>query len=188
MQVPLELSFRDVDRSEAIEELVREKVGKLEQVCNYMSSCRVAIEQPHRRRRTGDSYLVRLNVTVPPGHEVVVKQESKPDDSPRELHAAVREAFDVARRQLKDLVERQRDEVKVHEEQQVTALVSELYPEDGWGLLRTPEGREIYFQRNAVINQEFDRLAIGTGVRYVEQMGEKGPRATTVQIIEHPNR
>jgi cold shock CspA family protein len=67
----------------------------------------------------------------------------------------------------------------------VEALVSQLFKAEGYGFIRTPEGRELYFHRNSVLHDEFDRLQVGTGVRFEEELGEDGPQATTVQIIEH---
>jgi hypothetical protein len=37
-----------------------------------------------------------------------------------------------------------------------------------------------------VLNNEFERLIIGTTVRFVEEMGDSGPQASTVEIIEIP--
>ena len=33
---------------------------------------------------------------------------------------------------------------------------------------------EVYFHRNSVLHDDFDRLTIGMGVRYVAEDGEKG--------------
>jgi ribosome-associated translation inhibitor RaiA/cold shock CspA family protein len=187
MQVPLELTFRDVDKSDAIEALVHEKIEKLERVCGELTSCRVAIERPHKRRQTGDQYRVRLDINVPPGHDIVITEESDPDQKSDPLHGVVREAFETARRRLRRLSEKRQDARKQPPKTPVTALVSELNPVEGSGRLRTPDGRDIYFQRNAVLNDDYDRLEIGTGVRHVEKMDEKGPVASTVQIVDKPS-
>ncbi len=52
----------------------------------------------------------------------------------------------------------------------------------GFGFIETPDGREIYFHRNSVLNDGFPRLDVGTRVTFAEEMGEKGPQATTVHI------
>ncbi len=181
MQIPLELTFRNVQKTDSIEQLIREKVLKLEQVCNYLISCRVAIEKPQEHQRIGNPYRVRIDISVPPGHEIIVKRESSKGDMHDQLPAIIRDAFSAARRQLQ---ERQRREVKVHPKQSVEALVSRLFPEEGYGFLRTPEGRDIYFHRNSVLHDDFERLQLGTGVRFDEELGEEGPQATSVFIIE----
>jgi cold shock CspA family protein len=65
------------------------------------------------------------------------------------------------------------------------ARVTRLYPEEGYGFLTTPGGREIYFHRASVLNGGFDRLTIGSEVRFTEEPGEEGPQASSVQIVGH---
>jgi cold shock CspA family protein len=44
---------------------------------------------------------------------------------------------------------------------------------------------EIYFHRNSVLPPGFESLKIGTEVRFVQEMGECGPQASSLSII-HP--
>lgn len=184
MKVPLEISYRDVDKTPQIEELIREKTAKLELVCDYLVSCRVAVEHPQKEHR----YRVRIDMRVPPNHEVVVKSDPEPGNMHRELETVLRETFDVARRRLKNLVERSHGQVKSHPEQEVSALVDKLFPDKDYGFLRTIDGRDVYFHRNAVLSDGFNDLRIGMGVRYVESEGDNGPQATTVQVVNRPER
>lgn len=64
--------------------------------------------------------------------------------------------------------------------------MSYLNEGQGFDFFKTELGRDIYFHRNAVVGDEFDRLEIGTRVRFEEAMGRDGPQATTVQIIDKP--
>ena len=66
------------------------------------------------------------------------------------------------------------------------AFVIRLFPYEDHGFIRTREGRELYFHRNSVLNDEFDKLGIGTGVCFVAEAGGKGPQASTVQIVDKP--
>jgi cold shock CspA family protein len=59
-------------------------------------------------------------------------------------------------------------------------VVARLFPEEGYGFLRTPEGREIYFNARSVLKNGFPRLRVGSLVRFVEEAGEEGPQASTV--------
>jgi len=186
MQIPLEISFRGVEKTKAIEELIRKKADKLERICNYITSGRVAVESSQEHQRSGSPYRVRVYLSVPPGHELVVKREESEGHVHEELPTVVRAAFDAAERQLKELVERQRGQVKSHPQQERVAFVDKLFQEEDYGFLKTVDGRVLYFHRNSVISDDFDRLEIGTGVRYVEAMGEKGPQASTVQIVDKP--
>ena len=53
---------------------------------------------------------------------------------------------------------------------------------ENYGLIETPDAREIYFHRNSVLNKEFDNLSEGDNVHFSEEMGENGPQASTVHI------
>ena len=44
MQVPLEITYRDVEKTDEVERLVREKAGKLDELCGNLIACRVAID------------------------------------------------------------------------------------------------------------------------------------------------
>lgn len=185
MQKPLELTFRDVAKSPELEETIRRKVARLEKFCDYIIGCRVLVERHHKGHEPGGPrHLVRIALTVPPGHEIVVTKDGQSPDVSDDLRTVLNRAFQAAERELKKLVERQRGEVKTHEEPR--ALVARIFREDGYGFLRTPTGREIYFHRNAVLGGDWRRLAIGTEVRFAETAGEQGPQATTVQIVNKP--
>jgi ribosomal subunit interface protein len=184
MQVPLEISFRGIEETDEIKDLVREKVSKLERVCRYMISCRVAVERRQQHQQSGNPFRVRIEIRVPHAQELVVRREHDEGDMHDPLPTVLRRAFDAARRQLQKLVQRQRREVKRHEEQRPLGTVASLYEEEGYGFLESGDGREIYFHRNSVLNDEFRRLRVGMAVRFVEKDGEKGPQASTVQIVK----
>ncbi|MFP4417195.1 MAG: HPF/RaiA family ribosome-associated protein [Chitinispirillaceae bacterium] len=186
MRIPLEISYRGVEKNDSIEELIREKAGKLERICDYISSCRVAVEQPQKYQSSGNPYRVRLDITVPPGHELAVIRPSGKGDMHADLPAVIRAAFEAAERQLRELKGKQRRDVKTHPDQQTQAIVVDLYKQQDYGFIRTLDGRQVYFHRNAVLHDDFDRLEIGTGVHFNEVDGEKGPQASSVQIIDKP--
>jgi cold shock CspA family protein len=188
MNVPLELSFRHIEKTADLESLIRERVEKLEQVCDYLSSCRVSLDRIHHVPRRGSPYRVRVDLTVPPGHELVATREPGEGDAEDVLHSIIREVFDAAQRQLKELVHKQRGKLKSHPDQEVVAIVTRLYPEEGYGFIRTIDGREIYFHRNSVVNEEFEALSEGTGVHFEEELGEEGPQATSVKVIGRTGR
>jgi ribosomal subunit interface protein len=178
MQLPLQITARDISLSEAAEADIRAKAANLDTYYDGIMGCRVVVEGLMRHHRKGP-FTVRINVSVP-GTELVVDRHADED-----LYVAIRDAFDAARRRLEDYARRQRGAVKSHEEAYL-ARVSRLFPEEGYGFLETPDGREIYFHRHSVLHPGFDRLAIGTEVRFVEEPGEKGPQASTVAIAGIP--
>jgi ribosomal subunit interface protein len=177
MKLPLQITARNLDLSEADREKIREKAEKLNTYYEQIMHCRVAIEVPHRHRREGILYNVRIDMTVP-GAELVVKREPNED-----LDVAIRDAFDAARRQLEDFARRHRGAVKHHEEI-AHARISALFPDKGYGFLTMSDGREIYFHEHSVINYDFMHLQVGMEVRFTEEQGEKGPQASTVTVIE----
>lgn len=175
MRIPLQISVRNVSLSDAAKGNIRDKAAQLDQYYDNITSCRVAVEAVNRSQRQGVLYKVRVDITVP-GSELVVNRESDED-----VYVAIREAFDAALRQVEKYARKQRSEVKVHETPP-EAKVSRLFPEEGYGFIDNPEGYEVYFHRNSVLNGNFDRLEVGAVVRYVEEMGEKGPQASTVTV------
>lgn len=176
MQLPLQITLHDIAPSEPVEGYIRERASKLDLFCDGIISCRVAVEPSARHRRKGRRYTVRIHLTLP-GNEVVVNRQAAED-----LYVAIRDAFETARRKLKDCARRQRGAVKTHEGQ-LHARVSKLFPDEGYGFLEAPDGHEVYFHENSVLHPGFDRLAVGQAVRFVEEQGEKGPQASTVVII-----
>jgi ribosome-associated translation inhibitor RaiA len=60
MKIPLEVTYRDVEKTAAIDSLINEKVTKLERVCNYINSCHIAVEEIHDRPRSGSPCRVRF--------------------------------------------------------------------------------------------------------------------------------
>ena len=184
MQVPTEITYRDVAKSEAIDRLVREKTAKLDTLFGNLISCRVAIERPQKAHESGSPYRVRVDVTAPPGHELVVRREPGDSEAHQPLKTIIIDAFKAMRRQLETLRDRQRGEVKTHEEPR--GLVVRIFRAAGYGFIKTPDGRDVYFHRHSVLGKDWDRLDIGTEVRFAEEMGESGPQASTVDIINKP--
>jgi len=188
MKVPLEVSYRDVEKTAAIEALINEKVAKLEEVCDHISSCHIAVEKINDRPRSGSPYRVRIDLTVPPGHELVADSNPSEETQYVELDTVIRDAFSAARRQLRKLTKRQHesDKSQNQESYETTALVNKIFREEGYGFIKTLDGQDIYFHRNSVLHDDFDRLEIGTGVRFFVEDGEEGPHATTVKIVDKP--
>jgi cold shock CspA family protein/ribosome-associated translation inhibitor RaiA len=187
MKVPLEIACKGIAHADEIEALIREEADKLERMCRYLTSCRVAVEKRQQHQEVGNPYRVRIDMTVPPGHELVVRREPSQGDMHDPLEIVIKHAFASAARQLRKLVEQQRGEVKMHPDQQVMAVVHKLFPREGYGFLRTADTQdEIYFHRNSVLHDDFDQLKIGMGVRYAAEEGEQGLQATSVQIVDKP--
>jgi ribosome-associated translation inhibitor RaiA len=104
MTVPLQITFRHLDRSEHIEALAKGHFGRLVNVYDRIVSCHVIIDAPHRHHRKGNHYHVDIHLTVPQ-RQLVVDCHPTQHDAALDLAAAVREAFDNMRRQLAEYVQ-----------------------------------------------------------------------------------
>lgn len=183
METPLELSFKNLQPSDFVEGLVRERVARLERLHDRITSCHVYIEAPHRRRRKGNRYEVRLEVRVP-GTELAVA--SKPGDinAHEDINVAVRDAFNAMERQLKRRKQRMGGDVKVHEGD-LQGRITEIDHEKGYGHIMAVDGRLVYFHENSVVGGVFRDLGRDDPVELVVQSEESelGPQASTVRPI-----
>jgi ribosomal subunit interface protein len=174
MQVPLEITQRDVHIPDLERERIEQKVAKLNTYYERITACRVVVEVPHQHKNKGIEYNVRIELDVP-GRRLVVRR--KPD---ADLNAAIRDAFDAARRQLEDYAREQRGDVKVHVPEPVGEVVR-IFADEGYGFIESPDGDEIYFHENSLVKADFARLKVGDRVRYKEEQGVKGLQASTVK-------
>ena len=187
MQQPLEITFRDVERTPSLEKLIYKEASKLDKAHNNVIRCRIAVEKPHEYQKTGNPFRIRLEILVPKNPEIVVTRDPSDEEMHNPLEFIIKDTFKTAKRRLRKLEDRQRWDVKKHPEQETTAVIEKLFQKEGYGFLRTVDGQEIYFHRNSVLNDEFDRLEIGTGVNFVKKMGKKGPQASSVRLVDKPN-
>lgn len=181
MQKPVQVTFRNMPVDDSVEIACIGETEKLERYCGRITGCHVVVAAPHQRQHLGQLFEVRLHLTFP-GGEVVVNRVPPDHHRNEQLLVAIREAFDTARRQLEDKLRRQRHQVKAHAVQPHGQVVR-LVPGSDHGYIETPDGREIYFHRNSVLNDGFDRLQVGSEVRFAEEEGEQGPRATSVAAV-----
>jgi cold shock CspA family protein/ribosome-associated translation inhibitor RaiA len=178
MQVPLRIVAHGLELEPAQQESIRAQAGKLETFFHRVLACRVTVSVPNRWSLAGPmNYRVRIDLSVP-GEVLVI--ERQPNEN---LLDAIQEAFHVAGRRLQDYAGRLGSTTPP----QATirpgrARISRLFPWEGYGFLQTPDGRELYFHRNSVLLGAFDRLEVGTEVRYAEEEGDKGPQASSVSV------
>lgn len=180
MQIPLQVTFHDVAHSDAVEQYVRARADKLDTFAPRLTGCRVALERPHRSAHRGDHYRVRVDLTMP-GGEIVATRAPEEATAYEDLYAAIDAAFDDVGRRLQDFARRQRGDVKPHERAR-HGNVAKLFEYEGYGFLRTPEGEELYFHENSVLDGAFGRMKVGVRVRFVENADESGPHASTVAL------
>lgn len=105
----VDVVFRNLQRSEAIEARIRAKAEELAVFDPRLQQCRAVVDLPHRHQKHGDRFQVRLALSVPGARDLVVEQGPGSD-----VHQIVNEAFVVAKRRLTTHEQKRRREVKTH--------------------------------------------------------------------------
>jgi ribosomal subunit interface protein len=176
MNVPLQVTFRNMPHSDAIESIIVKKAAALERFNKRITSCRVVVEEEQRRKHQGKVFSVVIDITIP-GKEVAISRQESDD-----AYVAVRDAFDAAARVLEEESRVQHRAVKNHETHP-SGRVAKIFPDGDYGFILTPDAREIYFHRNSVQpDTDFLKLKFGTPVVFLEEQGKEGPQAARVSI------
>lgn len=185
MKLPIQVTFRNTEPSKGVESMVRRKADRLERFFPRLTGCKVVVEAPRRHRRQGGLYRVRVDLALPRG-TIVAGRAPSARQAHEDVGVAVRDAFNAVRRILQDVARRRRGQVKDHPGT-AYARVALLHPEEGYGFLVTAESRELYFHTHSVIG-DFRRLRVGSRVRYTEEIGDRGPQASTVVLAGRRTR
>ena len=132
MELPVQITYRNMEPSDAVTARLQEEATKLEEFFPRLTSCRVVVEAPHRHHQRGELIHIRIELGVP-GKELVVshepaaraalcqdeqgvlKKQHEIHPEHKDAFVAIRDAFASARRQLQDYVQRLRGEVKTHQ-------------------------------------------------------------------------
>jgi len=183
MSIPLQITFRDMDHSDALEAYVRRHCEKMEQLAPRATHCHVTIAMPHRHRQTARPVRISVDLRIP-GQEIAVSHPRDEDTMTIDARAAVDEVFDQVARRIQDFLRNQRGDVKTHEATYQEAHVSKLWTYEGYGFLTTAEDGDVYFHKNSVLHHAFGKLKIGSKVRFIEEQGDKGPQASTVVVMD----
>ncbi|MFI3156259.1 MAG: HPF/RaiA family ribosome-associated protein [Methylococcaceae bacterium] len=178
MQIPLQITFRGIPHSDAVEAKIREKVSKLERFYAHIMGCRVAVESEHHRHHQGNQYHIRLDITTP-RKELVISRDHHDKKAYEDVYVAMRDAFNAATRQLEDYARVQRGKVKTHDLQSIGTVIR-LLPEKDHGFIAAEDAHEVYFHRNSVTGGGFDTLSVGDEIRYIEETDDLGPQAGIV--------
>jgi cold shock CspA family protein/ribosome-associated translation inhibitor RaiA len=181
MELPLSVTFRGMESSPAIETDVGRYIEKLERRYGRIVSCRVVVEAPNKRHVKGNLYRVSVDLKVP-GREIASNNTGPRDHAHEDMHVAIRDAFQAVERRLQDHARKTQGVVKVKETPS-HGHIRKLIAEEDYGFIETPDGTDVYFHRNAVANNAFDRLKADDEVRFVLTEGEKGPQASVVKPV-----
>ena len=171
MQTPVEIDFQGMSGTPEVHASIEKHVAELEQRYGRVTACRVVLKGPGGHNRTGGLYEVNVRLALPNGREVNVGRTAQADERQAGLSFAINDAFKHVRRRLQQ-----------HESQPM-GTVKSLDASGEFGFLEAADGHEVYFHRNSVLDGAYNRLALGTHVAFAEEMGEKGPQASTVKLL-----
>lgn len=182
MQVPLDISFQNCEPSETIKSEIERCAKRLEKFHEHITACHVTVTAPTTRHREGNVFSIHIRVAIPQHKDVIVTKTHGDVPAHEHISVAIKDAFAAAQRQIEDAARDMRGQVKRHEEQAHGRIARFIAGED-CGFIEASDGREIYFHRNSVLDNAFDSLTVGSEVRFVEEVGEKGPQASTVHVV-----
>ena len=179
MQIPLQITVRDMAASPSLEERIRSKAEELERFHPRITHCRVTVSESHKHHHQGRQFEVRIDVRVPGHAEVVVTRQHDED-----VYVALRDAFGATTRRIEDVLREQRGSVKAHDTPQ-HGTVKRVVRDEGFGFIETGDGRELYFSRDNVVHPVFEHLEPGMEVQFIESASDEGLQAKRVSSGKH---
>lgn len=194
VDVPLQLTTRGLTPTERnlAKRLVRQYAARLGGFGVDITTCDVVVEKPQKFQDTGNPYRVRVHLRAPGHLDAVAVKEPGQHEMHEPMQTVVKNAFQAVERTFREELRKRRGEVKRHDP--VPEYDEDVEPSVGFvvriqhaldfGFLMTPDGREVYFHRDAVLHGAFDELHPGAKVRFEAEQGEDGPQATSVQVLE----
>lgn len=183
METPLQLEVEGFEPSAHLRELIESSIARLERRFGRVTAARVAIRAPDAHHKMGEPYFVSIWLSLPDHRDVSVKPPPRGLDRRQgDLAFAVGDAFRRADRQLRDHAFKMKKRAKTRAQEPV-GKVLRIDPIGAFGFLEGDDGREIYFHAHSVLGGQFSKLKPGMRVAFHEEMGEKGPQASTVRAI-----
>lgn len=183
MTIPIKITYRNIDPSDAVEQNIRGQAEKLVEFDDRIHWCNVSVEAEGKHQHKGRIYRIMINIGVP-GKTITTNRAGPHNPAHADIYVAIRDAFNAAKRQVEDYSRIRRADVKTHEVPEHGRVVR-LFPEEGYGFIETSEGQEVYFHRNSVVDGDFTKLGVDSEVRLEIAYGEseKGPQASTVRPV-----
>lgn len=186
MERPLQIAFKNVESSVSLEELIRERVERLQRFHPNITGARVVVGIPHRSPEGAKPPLgISVEIDIPGRGPVVAKGEEerravKGDHSP-----IVNRVFEAAERQLEQIAAIRKGEVKQHGSAGDTGVVVRLFREQDYGFIEVKDSPDLYFSRDVCGNGSFEEIKIGSIVHVTRAVAEgpMGPQASSVKLL-----
>jgi len=113
MIIPLQVTFRKMDPSAALEARIRKLAARLDRFSEHILRCRVVVEPLPHHSHHGALYEIHIDITLP-GEEIAIRHAHPADHAHEDPYVALRDAFRAARRRLEDHERKRRLDVKSH--------------------------------------------------------------------------
>lgn len=181
MQTNPQITFKGLDTSPNLTSIIEEKIGKLEQVFDRITSCRVTVEQRSAKGHKGQIFQVAVELEVP-GGVVIVNRKPGDLNAHEDPRVAIRDSFDAARRQLEAHVRKLDEEHEKPAPEKRYGTVVRLFPDEGYGFVRMDDKREAFFDRASVVGTDWDELDLESELAFTLMSGEKGLYAAHVSL------
>ena len=132
MTTPTTVTFPKTKASPWLEAEIQDRVERLKVLYSGIQSCRVVVDIPHRHHQKGNRFSLRIEIAVP-GEDLAITRDanlhgavkdldeqawSKRFDveaTRRDIRLVISDAFNAAKRRLRDYAQLRRREVKRHE-------------------------------------------------------------------------
>jgi ribosomal subunit interface protein len=109
MGIPVQITFRDIPSSNAIEARIQKYAEKLDRFTDRATSLHVIVAAPHARsqgpQHKGQLYQFTLELTLPKG-DIVVRQGDTGNHAHEDVYVAMRDAFKALERRTHEHFEK----------------------------------------------------------------------------------
>jgi ribosome-associated translation inhibitor RaiA/cold shock CspA family protein len=187
VQRPLQVAYKGLPSSPALDALIRQRVAALERLHPRIIGCRVVVNVPYRGAEGGKVPIgITVEVEVPNRGLVVGKEAQERREAKQDHTAPLNAAFDAVERQLEKINDLQDGDVRRHAATGHTGMVVQLFRDQSYGFVELDNSTELYFTRNAVTSGSFDELCVGmmVVVTPATEEGPMGPQASSVRLFD----
>lgn len=179
MQVPAQVTFRNVQQTPIIDDFIHAQLAKLDQFSDRIISCQVVLSYEAKQHQTTQLFDVTIVLNMP-GKELVSTHNHH-----EKVMVALGEAFEDTRRQLEDYNEMMQGRVKA-QPPIIYGHVVRLF--EDYGFIESADGEEYYFNDDCLSHGEFGSLKIGEVVHFIEYQGDEGMQAHRVSVSRRDAR
>lgn len=186
LDLPIQITFHNMDRSDHLEYLAREQAQKLARFQDWLIDVRILLDAAHKGSQSTD-FLVKVETSLR-GSTVVGQSQGRPHHAldNQDAYKILREAFDNTVRRLDAHLGKHHKPAKApHDGAARRGTVKRVDPDQGTGMLETDQGQSLFFQAGAVKGETITTLAPGMEVTFTiaEAIGAYGPEAESVSRI-----